>query len=255
MFRLQQRVCQLLLATSLLLPVPAKAAIELLACSHELPPHTYLENGRPSGLATEILQEVARRLQWQLSIRYSNWIRTRAMAEAGQCDLIYTILKKDEYEKAFLYPQETLPERRNVFFVRRDRQLQYGGDLEAFMRQFSIGLYRDKAVSPLFDQLKQTTWARLNSPSESESLMRMLLAGRFDAAIENEETGIYELKKLGGRHLIEVLEPPIYVTPAYIAFSRKGRATGLVEAFSRELGHFKHSRQYTEIVEKYRTIR
>ncbi len=244
----------LLFVASLLLSLPARAAPSLLACSHELPPHTYLENGRPSGMATEILREVARRLQWQLTIRYSNWIRARAMGEGGQCDLIYTILKKEEYEKAFLFPQETLPDRRNVFFVRRDRQLQYSGDLEAFMRQFSIGLYRDKAVSPLFDQLKQTTWARLNSPSESESLMRMLLAGRFDAAIENEETGIYELNKLGGKHLVQVLEPPIYVTPAYIAFSRKGRATGLVEAFSRELGQFKHSRQYADIVAKYRNL-
>lgn len=224
-------------------------------CSHDLPPHTMkLLDGTPGGLATEVLQGVAQRLGWTLDVVYQPWMRSRTDARDGRCDLIYTILDKPEYREFALYPRQYIANRANVLVVRRDHEEHYDGDLQKFMYSHSIGTYRDKAVSPLFDQLKNEAWAHINYANNPEDNMRKLLAGRFDAAIENSATAIYELRKLGAQDKAKILSPPVYLTPAYIAFSKKGRAVAHLDAFDRELKAFKATPAYTSILARYEQL-
>lgn len=210
-----------------------------------------LPGNQAGGMASEILQEIATRLDWQLQVIYQPWLRTREDAETGKCDLIYTILDKPEYRAFAIFPKQYLSERKNVLVSRKSSKLRYDGDLQAFMQRHSIGTYRDKAVSPLFDQLKLQPWARLDYANTAEDNLRKLLVGRFDAAVENSATAIYELKKLGALDQAEILEPPLLITPAYVAFSKRGRATAYVEDFDRELKAFKATPAYAGIVARY----
>ena len=43
-----------------------------------------------------------------------------------------------------------MQDRANLLVVRRGSGIRYDGDLEAFMRAHSVGLYRDKAVDNRF---------------------------------------------------------------------------------------------------------
>ncbi len=230
----------------------AAAGTRLRVCTHNLPPHTFPDAaGKPSGLASDVLLAIAAKLDWQLEVTYSTWLRARADTEHGNCDLIYTLLKKPEYEEFVEFPEQYLADRFNVLLVRKNSKVTYTGDLEAFLRHYSVGLYRDKAVSPTFDKLRNEPWVRLEYAMTSDSVMKMLLAGRMDAAIENSATAIYELRTMGRLQDVEILYPPLLVTPAYIGFSKKGKALPLVQEFDRSLKAFKSTADYRAIIDRY----
>lgn len=230
----------------------ASNALNFTACSHNLPPHTFLSpQGKASGLATEVFASVANELKWKITINYTTWSRARLNAENGKCDFIYTILKKNEYEEFAVFPNVHLADRQNVFLVRKDSSIRYDGDLEKFMRKYKIGLYADKAVSPLFDKLRLEPWAKIQSPISHENVINMLLKKRFDVAIENKATAIYDLKKIGALAQVEILSPPISITPAYIAFTKKGKALPYLNDFEKSLEDFKKTQSYLNIVKKY----
>ncbi len=225
-------------------------------CSHELPPHTFpTAEGKAGGYASAVLLAVADKLGWSLQIQYAPWMRARMDSQEGVCDLIYTILKTPEYERFFVFPEEALADRYNVLIVRKDSGIQYDGNLESFMRQHSVGLYKDKVVSPEFDRLRSTDWARVEEKPRATNIMKMLLAGRFDAAIENRATALYELAAMGHSADITILSPPLSVLPSYIAFSKKGRAVPYLADFNRELKAFKTSPAYTALQLEHEEMR
>jgi polar amino acid transport system substrate-binding protein len=236
-------------APSVSAEVESSQARNFKVCTHDLPPHSMkLKDGRPSGIATEILLAVTHRLGWHLTIQYYPWMRARVEAEKGYCDLIYTILKTPEYEKFAVYPKEHLEDRYNVIIVRKNSDLTYNGNLEEFMRRYRVGTYRDKVVSPLFDRLKTESWARLEYTTNSENIIRMLLSDRVDAVIENKATALYELGLLGKIDEAKILSPPVFVTPVFIAFSKNGKALPFLEEFENELKAFKLTHQYRTMV-------
>lgn len=242
----------LLLALACLGTLPAYAQTSFTVCSHTLPPHTFeTPEGKAAGLASEVLLAVAKRLQWHLTINYATWMRARIDTETGRCDMIYTLLKKPEYEEFVRFPEQYITERHNVLVVRSKDGPTFDGDLETFMRTHVIGLYRDKAVSPLFDKLKNEPWVRLESPMHAESVMKMLLAGRVDAAIENSATAVYELRKMGRLNEVHMLKPSLYVTNAFVGFAKKGKAINYVDDFDRELKAFKASPEFRAITARY----
>lgn len=210
----------------------AAATQTYVACSLPLPPHTMPnEQGQPTGYATEILHAVARHAGWTISIRYMPWIRVVDEAKRGECDLVYTVLQRADYAEFLNYPKHPLQLRPNVLIVKRDSGIQYDGDLEKFMSRYSIGLYRDKAVDDNFEKLRSAEWARIDHATDAHHNLLKLLAGRFDAAIENEQTAIHTLTALGRQQDVVILQPPLNVMSAYVAFPKAGRLADQANVF------------------------
>lgn len=225
---------------------------KLTVCSHELPPHTFSSSdGIAKGLASEVLLHIAKDLGWNIEISYSSWVRLRGLSELGTCDIAYTALKKVDYLNFFEYPKEALPDRRAVFIVKSASNIIFDGNLENFLKKYSVGLYKDKAVNDEFDKLKKMPWAKVQEPVRPDLVFPMLLNGRFDAAIEEAQVAIFELKKINKLNQLKFLEPPIQVTPAYIVFPKKGKALGLIKDFDQSFAKFKKSDAYKLLLEKY----
>lgn len=220
-------------------------------CSHELPPHTMSINGSASGFATEVLHLVAKELEWDLKTTYSTWNRLIARARNGECDLVYTILKKPEYELEFSFPDEPIHLRKNVLLVLQNSKIDYNGNLKLFMQKYSIGTYYDKAVSPEFDKYKKEPWAKINYSNKPEENFLKLINNRFDAAIENNMTAAYYLRKIDKEHLVRVLSPAINTTPAYIAFSKNGLMNKEIKKFSEKLKKIKSTKEFISLEFKY----
>lgn len=247
-------LCSLL---SLLLGLALSSAAQaeepsLRACSLPLPPQTMLDKqGQPDGYAVKILQAVANRLHWRLHIDYMPWMRVVADAQQGKCDLMLTVLRRDDYESYMVFPQTPILDQTNVLVVRRDQGIAYHGDLEAFMRQYSVGLYRDKAVDNDFERLRRADWARVDLANTPLQNIEKLLAGRFDAAIENDLTAVYALRGLGRLQEAQLLRPALNVTPAYVTFPHAGKATGKVAAFDKALLAFKRTAEFRTLQATY----
>lgn len=224
----------------------------LIACSLPLPPHTMPdEHGQPTGYATEILQAVAQQLGWAIEIRYMPWLRVVYQARQGHCDLVYTVLKRPDYEDFLIFPQEPVQRRANVLVVLKKRGIRFDGDLESFMRRHSIGLYRDKAVDARFEQWRHAPWARVDEASDARLNLMKLVTGRFDAAIENEMTAVYELNRMGQLPHIEILSPSLNEVPAYVAFPKLGRLAKHAEDFDRAMITFRRTSAYRALQTRY----
>ena len=226
--------------------LPAHAAdITLRACSLNLPPQTMPDRqGQPDGLAVKTLQAVARQLNWHLNIDYMPWMRVVHGAQRGECDLVLTALRRPDYEAFMAFPATPILDQANVLVIRRGADVHFAGDLEAFMRRYSLGLYQDKTVNPQFEQLRYEPWTRILISNSPQQNIERLLAGRFDAAVENDLTARYELQSLGRSAEVTVLSPPLSVTPAYVTFPLTGKATGMLKAFDQALSDFKGTREF-----------
>lgn len=234
---------------------PAHASTEVRACTLPLPPQSMQDsNGQPDGYATRILLSIAEPLDWQLQINFMPWLRVVQEAKNGNCDLVYTVLKRGDYESYMVFPEEPVLDQVNVLLVRRDSGIAYNGNLETFMRRHSIGLYRDKAVDEQFQQLRAAPWARIDPASTPQQNLEKLLAGRFDAAIENDLTAIHLLRQLGRLEEANILQPPLNTTPAYIVFPRAGRLSEQGPAFDAALREFKKTPKFKELQNLYLSI-
>lgn len=246
--------CSLVAASGLALAqAPAtKQVPRWVACSLPLAPHTMPHAaGAPSGYASEVLLAVGQRLGWQLEVRYMPWLRVVSEAQAGRCDLVYTVLRRPDYERFLLFPATPVQQRANVLLVAANSGIRYDGDLESFMRQHSIGVYQDKAVDERFENLRRQPWARIDVSVDARQNMNKLVNGRFDAAIENDLTALHELRLLGRAKDVRILHPPLNEVPAYIAFARTGRLVPQVEVFDQALAAFRKTPAFDAIHRRY----
>jgi polar amino acid transport system substrate-binding protein len=217
-------------------------------CSLPLPPQTMPDgNGNPDGYAVKVLQAVARQMNWDLKITYFPWIRVLAHARSGECDVVLTVLKRDDYESYLVFPKKPILNQKNVIVALSSANIRYNGNIESFMRQHTIGLCRDKAIDADFERIRTAPWANVDYANNPTQNMMKLLAKRFDAAIENDLTIIYEMKKLGRLNEVEILEPAINVTPAYITFPRAGNLKDSANQFDKALGKFEKTAEFRKL--------
>lgn len=224
----------------------------LRACSLVLAPQTMPDaQGRPDGLASEVVLAVSQRLKWTVSVDYMPWSRVVDEAKGGRCDLVYTVLRRSDYAQFLAFPNEPVLMQSNVLLIRKGSRVRYQGNLEAFMRAHSVGLYHDKAVDERFEQWRRAPWARVEVAVDARQNLEKLLNGRFDAAIENELTAMHELRLLAATHQVDVLNPPLNVVPAYVAFPWNGRLASQIGAFDRALIEFRATDAHRALMHKY----
>lgn len=250
--RWRQRLGALLLLGAGVWPQAYAEPQRWVACSLSLAPQTMPDaNGQPTGYAVEVLQAVARQLDWEIEVRYMSWLRVVREAQLGRCDLVLTALRRTDYQDFLSFPREPVLQQSNVLLVRAGSGIRFDGDLERFMRQHTVGLYQDKAVDERFEQLRRAPWARLDVSVDAAQNMNKLLHGRFDAAIENEMTAVHELRKLGRLPEVTVLQPPLNVVPAYIAFPHAGRLVQQVARFDRAMVDFRKTNAFDALNRRY----
>lgn len=242
-----------LMITLLALPLHAMAAEPpLRVCSLSLAPQTMPDaDGKPAGYAVEILQQVAASLHWQIRIDYMPWARVASEMKGGRCDMAMTVLYFKDYAEYMLFPHEAILDQKNVLVVRKGSGVRFDGHLEKFMRQHSIGLYVDKRVNDEFETLRNAPWAQVDTVPNAELNMKKLLFKRFDAIVENDLNVTYEMRKLGKLDEVEILSPPLNVTPAYIVFSHKPESLRRMRQYDHALAQFKRSEKFRALTGRY----
>lgn len=237
---------------TIILPLKAATAADFTACSLTLPPQTMPdEKSNPDGYASEVLLGVSASLEWSIDVRYMSWLRVVHEAHAGRCDVVYTVLRRTDYEQQFVFPDEPVLDQTNVLLTLRNNNIEFNGDLESFMRHYTLGLYQDKALDDNFENLRRQPWAKIQISVDAAQNLNMLLRNRIDAALENDLTAIYELRKLGKLAQVRILNPSLNTVPAYIVFPKNGRLSSEVTKFNQALIDFKKTNKFNEIRRKY----
>ncbi len=239
-----------ILISILLCTVWAEAA-ELRIVTEEFPPYNYFENGKLTGISTEVVQAVLKEVGAETEIEVYPWARAYKVASEHKNVLIYSIGRIKEREELFNWVGVIAPCNLCLFKLkeRKDINIQVLEDA----RKYEIGVLReDMCLQYLLNKgfvIKTVTNADENS-------IRMLMKNRVDLIPFDELGFAYKIKILGFNpsdfekiFFLEELSGGLYM-----AFSKQ-TSENLTEKFRNALDRIKADGTYNLIINKYLNIR
>jgi len=206
--------------------------------TEDFPPFTYPAKRSSSdgaeGPLVEIVQAVCLRLQQDCTITLYPWRRALLLAEQGQADGIFTLVRSPKREQLFHISRMLVTSRYSVF-AHEDSAFVYHQPSDLAGRL--IGVYGPSGTSyTLSERLKAVPDVRLHLTADNRRLLRMLQSGRFGPeglAVLNEDVAwhLIEDEQLDGLREAGELGPITYG----IGLSRKTVSEDEFSAFERAL--------------------
>ncbi|MES2129938.1 MAG: transporter substrate-binding domain-containing protein [Pseudomonadota bacterium] len=119
-FRIGLALCSLAL-------LPAAKGDTVRLATGNYPPYEFVEQGRSSGLAVELLREAFRRSHHTLDIVFLPWARALVEAQSGHVDGVFCTIATHERKASFQFAGEALVGMRTSLFVVRDAPILFKG--------------------------------------------------------------------------------------------------------------------------------
>lgn len=194
---------------------PAAAAETWTVASEDnFPPYNFSQDGKRTGMDTEIVEAVLTRLGITPDHKAMPWNRVVNDLDHDQVDLAFQFVGKPErFEKYHMIG----PHRSGltVFAVRADSALTF--DTLDDLKGQRIGVVNGFSYTPEFDQ---ADFLKKEAVSDNAQNLRKLAAGRLDAIIGDLHTLSYLAKgeKLDGK--LKFLPKALSEVPRYIAFPK-----------------------------------
>ncbi len=230
------RGCQIIAAFAFVLTVTSFAAAQnfdnLKIFTEEYPPYNYMEGGKVSGIATEVVVEILDRLGSKLGredIQLVPWARAYSEVLNSRNAVIYSIVRSKERENLFKWvcPVDCC----TIGVIARKREHVVIKKPEDF-EKYRIGVVREDIGHQMMKKLVEEK--DLDIANSSESNLRKLKEGRIDLFV-------YDVRVID--HILSRLEldPEMYEIvyeidslSLCIAFNKDADDT-LVQAFQEAL--------------------
>lgn len=228
----------------------------LHVAASDWPPYHMEENGRPSGLASEIILEIFRRLEVTYEINFYPWKRCMKMYESGRADAVYLISRfpfKQEREKHLYYPETPICKVSYVFFIRKKDKEKLRFKSFDDLAGYGIGVTSGYSYSGDFWKGIKGR-ARVEEADTDEQNFKKLANNRFDYFPCEKYVGALLIKEMGLEDKITYIEKPIFEKSYFIAFSRHSAYPDikkLVPAFDAALKDYYKSGAFTRAEAKY----
>ncbi|MCQ4294487.1 transporter substrate-binding domain-containing protein [Pseudomonas stutzeri] len=189
------------IATSLAfaLAISDSHAEQLQFVTEDFPPFTYAQTSTDddivAGPFVEIVAAVCAKLQIDCPVQLLPWRRALALAEAGEAQGIFTVIRSPEREQAFHLTRMLVTSRYGVYARTANRFVfHHPQDLAGR----TVAVYGPSGTSFVLGQhLTRVTDVQLILESDNRRLMRMLQAKRFG------EQGVAVVNQDVAWHLIE----------------------------------------------------
>lgn len=240
---------------------PALHPQKILIVTEELPPFNYTVDGRPTGVATELMKEILAQTGLDYEIRFMPWARAYATARSRKNTIIYSIKRTPSREEEFIWLGALLTDQCGVFALKtQDLQPQ---NLEE-LKEYTLGTYRDDSTELFL--LKQgftrshpgTTKAPLISyvgQNPHQEIFQDLLQGKIDFWPNSISYIYYTVRQAGiadPQEIIKMVLPLEELSSQAIHFAAQResdpRIIGRIINAYREL---KKSPRYAEILSKW----
>lgn len=228
-------------------PAPAAATADaagLRLLSEEFPPINFSEEGRPSGLAVEVVQGVLQRLGQRLPIEFLPWARAYREAQGSQPVALFSAARIAEREKLFQWagPIVTFY---SSFYARAgaDRLKRFDDARHAE----DVLVVRDWYTA---QQLASEGFRNLRYVSDPVQGLRMLMAGRA-SLFASERISMPGTLQSAGIEPGALAEVYTYASSdGYIAFS-PGTPKRTVAAWQREINAMKRDGSFQAIYKRW----
>ena len=239
------------LASGLGVASPAFATETVRIVTEEYPPYNYTDNGKITGLGTDVVQAVLRELQIEGQFQSLPWARAYETAQSSDSVLIYSMNRSKEREKLFKWVGQITPTDFYLFSL-KSRNLQIN-DL-AEVKNLQIGTVNQDVGEQYLLQHGFTVGRNLQSSNRYELNYEKLKRGRIDLWIMNE-LGAYYMARQAGDDPSATLQKSMRIAELsgggnYMAFGLK-TPDALVERFRKGLETIKRNGIYDALQRKW----
>lgn len=220
-----------------------------LIVSEQIVPYNYLENGKPAGISTEILQQVLKKLGIKWQTEFLPWSMAYNMAVNQPNILLYSMLKTEDREALFHWVGPLFTDHMSVY-KKKDR-----GDIHAKsvedLKKYTVGAIRENYDSQYL--LKKGFIEKKNMvlvDSQEENIGN-LGNGKVDAISLTASQFHTQVKSLGFKEtdFTSMFDLKDISNDIYMVFSLQ-TPKELVRQFQAALDEFKSSSWYNAFIEK-----
>lgn len=192
------------------------AAQDVEAYAEEFPPYSFLRNGEPAGIATDLLKRACAEAALTCQIHIVPWARAYRMALAQKNSLVFSTTRIPERENAFVWLGPILP---RTTFLYTLASTPFSIDRLSGKDGFVIGtVYNDVSISDL-RRLGVPDSVMENSPTLDDSL-RKLMGRRVTGVIDTEIGMKWFLKTHGyAEDEVKAVMPVFYAGDYYYALN------------------------------------
>ena len=229
---------------------PAGEAIQIL--TEELPPYNMTQDGRLTGMSTEVVQAVLQEVGVQAHIQSMPWARAYDIAQNSENVLIYSIARTRQREKLFKWVGTIAPVRWYLFTLPQ-RDIQLGQLDEA--RRYQIGTVKDDAGEQHLLDKGFAVGENLQSSNRYAHNYEKLTLGRIDLWIANELNAFYLVRRAGDdpdETLVPVLSLPDLGDDQGLSMAFSPQTSdALVERFRQGLKTIRDNGTYDAIAQRW----
>lgn len=229
---------------ALLLASTISSAANFKIMTEDYPPYNYMKEGKITGLATEVVQEIAKKIGHPADIELLPWARGYGLIQQQEGMILYSMTRTEAREKLFKWVGP-IASNKWVLFAKKGSGITVATLADA-KKVEKIGTYKDDAAEMF---LKAEGFANLDSVVDDMQNVPKLIAGRINLWIVGELQGIYKAKEKGVNDQIEKILD-VQDTQLYIAFS-KNTADSDIAQWQKALDDMRADGSYAAIVKKY----
>lgn len=196
-------------------PALAGETPSLRLLSEDFPPINHLADGRPAGMASELVLALQQRLGLQIPIEFMPWPRAYSEVQGNAPVCLFTMARTEQREKLFKWVGPVV-EFQNALFAVRGSDYRYRSVDEA-MQASRIVVIKDWASA---QELQRRGFKNLLEVSQPSTALRMLIAGRVPL-MASELLTLPELLRREGQPADAIVTASTYPGAlGYLAFSQ-----------------------------------
>ncbi len=229
----------------LLFSMPCSAAEPLTLLTEEYPPFNFTKEGELTGVTTQVVQEITRRLGISDSIEVVPWARGYERLRTEPNIVLFSAARTPEREALFHWVGPIYSER--LSFYARKADARHIESMEAAKQMGTIATYRDD-----FGQqtLKSLGFTNLDSSNSPQSCVRKLMAGRVDLWFVSN-IGAAKIAQEAGIDPEEIEEVFTYKqSSSYIAFSKQ-TSLATIQQWQKTLDEIKADGTFRWLAQKW----
>ncbi|HDQ13713.1 MAG TPA: transporter substrate-binding domain-containing protein [Sediminispirochaeta sp.] len=221
-----------------------------LIVSENIVPYNYLEDNKPAGISTEILQQILSRLDLDWQIEFMPWSMAYSMATKQANILLYSMLRTPEREKQFHWVGPLFTDTMAVY-KRRDKQELRASNIEE-LRAHTIGAIRENYDSQYFGKQGFVEGKNMILVDSQEENISNLASGKVEAISLTASQFHSQMKAMGlaAEDYTALFELSDVSNDIYLVFSLQ-TPTELVKKFREALKVVKQGRGYSKLLKKY----
>jgi len=217
-----------------------------LVAEDSWPPYS---DSQGRGLSNELVSAAYNLVGIETQIAVMPYARVEHQVQAGKFDGGFNVTRQASTEELFVFGQQPLLSAPASFFFRRAEGQTYSS-YEDVPDGIKIGLIIGYEYGDIYQQNKHR-FVEIRV-SQQQQIIRMLMAGRIDAAIMFDEVAAYNLRRMGLEtdRIDKAFQN--HVSEIYVGFSLKNdRSAHYAERLDKGLLNLKASGEYQKIVDRH----